>query len=106
MKNSVRLIVTMLCVLAASAFAPAGTFAQEEAGSPATIDSAAVGRKLSSQNPLERRAAAEEPARLASVEHPRLVEGYRVAAKDSRPRRALDSALYRLGNNWSPFALG
>jgi len=105
MKNSVRLIVTMLCVLAASAFAPAGTFAQEEAGSPATIDSATVARKLSSQNPLERRAAAEELARLAAVEHRRLVEGYRAQEKDSRARLALDWALYRMGKNESLFAL-
>ena len=105
MKNSGCLIVTMLCLLSAGAFMPAGTFAQEEAGSPATIDSAAVARKLSSLNPLERRAAAEEIARLAAVEHRRLVEGYRAQEKDSRARLAMDWALYRVGKNESLFAL-
>jgi len=95
----------MLCVLTASALAPAGTFAQEEAGSPARIDSATVARKLSSQNPFERRAAAEEIARLAAVEHRRLVEGYRAQEKDSRARLAMDWALYRVGKNESLFPL-
>ena len=95
----------MLCVLTASALAPAGTFAQEEAGSPARVDSATVARKLSSQNPLERRAAAEEVARLAAVEHRRLVEGYRAQEKDSRARLAMDWALYRVGKNESLFPL-
>ena len=95
----------MLCVLTASALAPAGTFAQEEAGSPARVDSATVARKLSSQNPIERRAAAEEVARLAAVEHRRLVEGYRAQEKDSRARLAMDWALYRVGKNESLFPL-
>ena len=95
----------MLCVLTASALAPAGTFAQEEAGSPARVDSATVARKLSSQNPFERRAAAEEVARLAAVEHRRLVEGYRAQEKDSRARLAMDWALYRVGKNESLFPL-
>src|SRR5947209_14302652 len=105
MKVSGLLIAVMLCMLTAGAFKSAEPFAQEDAGSPATIDSAVVARRLSSQNPLERRAAAEEIARLSAVEHRRLVEGYRAQEKDSRVRLALDWALYRMGKNESLFAL-
>ncbi|HEX3558667.1 MAG TPA: hypothetical protein VHU19_05660 [Pyrinomonadaceae bacterium] len=105
MKTSGRLFVLMLCVLSASAFAVAGTAAQDDAGAPARIDSAAVARKLSSQNPLERREAAEELARLAAVEHRRLAEGYHEQERDARVRLALDWALYRMGKNESLFAL-
>jgi hypothetical protein len=105
MKVSGRLIVVMLCVLLAEAFTPARIVAQDEAGGPSRIDSATVARKLSSQNPLERREAAEELARLAAVEHRRLVEGYRAQERDARVRLALDWALYRMGKNESLFAL-
>jgi hypothetical protein len=106
MKFKGFLIVVMLCVLSAVALPLAGTAAQDEAGSsPARTDSAAVARKLSSQNPLERREAAEELARLAAVEHRRLVEGYRDQERDARVRLALDWALYRMGKNESLFAL-
>ena len=52
-----------------------------------------------------RATAAEELARLASVEHRRLVEGYRVQEKDERVKLALDWALYRMGKNESLFPL-
>jgi HEAT repeat protein len=64
-----------------------------------------VARKLSSRNPSERRAAAEELARLVAVEHRRLVEGYRAQERDARVRLALDWALYRMGKNESLFPL-
>ncbi len=79
--------------------------AQEGAGNPAAIDSAAVARKLSSKYPVERRTAAEELARLAAVEHRRLTEGYRAQEKDERVRLALDWALYRMGKGESLFPL-
>lgn len=103
MKNCIRLIAVMLCVFAAGLFARA--LAQDEAGGPARIDSATVARKLSSQNPLERREAAEELAHLAAAEHRRLVEGYFVQEKDARVRLAMAWALYRMGKNESLFAL-
>jgi hypothetical protein len=105
MKVAGRLIVTALCVLTACAFAPARTPAQDDAGNAPRIDSATVARKLSSQIPSERREAAEELARLAAVEHRRLVEGYRAQEKDARVRLALDWALYRMGKNESLFVL-
>ena len=67
--------------------------------------SAEVARKLSSRNVLERQGAAEELARLAAVEHRRLVEGYRVQEKDARVKLALEWALYRMGRGESLFAV-
>jgi hypothetical protein len=105
MKVAGRLIASLLCVLAACVFAPASALAQDDAGNPAKIDSATVARRLSSQLPAERREAAEELARLAAVEHRRLVEGYRAQEKDARVRLALDWALYRMGKGESLFAV-
>ena len=68
-------------------------------------DSVPVSRRLSSRIASERRGAAEELARLAAVEHRRLVEGYRVQEKDDSVKNALDWALYRMGRSESLFAL-
>ena len=68
-------------------------------------DSSTVARKLSSRIASERRAAAEELARLAAIEHLRLVEGYRVQEKDERVKLALDWALYRMGRGETLFEL-
>ena len=68
-------------------------------------DSATVSRRLSSRVAAERRGAAEELARLAAVEHRRLVEGYRVQEKDDAVKNALDWALYRMGKRESLFPL-
>ena len=68
-------------------------------------DSSTVARKLSSRVASERRAAAEELARLAAVEHRRLAEGFRVQEKDARVKLALDWALYRMGKNETLFEL-
>ena len=68
-------------------------------------DSSTVARRLSSRVASERRAAAEELARLAAVEHRRLVEGFRVQEKDARVKLALDWALYRMGKDESLFPL-
>lgn len=73
--------------------------------SPLVPDSKTVARRLSDRRPHVRREAAEELARLAAVEHRRLVEGYRAQEKDSRVRAALDWALYRMGRDESLFAL-
>ena len=83
----------------------ASVVAQDEAGASQSVNSATVARKLSSVNAVERREAAEELARLAAVEHRRLVEGYRVQERDARVRLALDWALYRMGKNESLFQL-
>jgi hypothetical protein len=100
--NRKRLLTFALLTLFA---AHASASAQDETAQPVSFDSAAVARKLSSRSPVERRAAAEELARLASVEHRRLAEGYRVQEKDSRVKLALDWALYRMGKNESLFPL-
>jgi hypothetical protein len=99
MKNKSILTLILLLLIAGHALA------QDEPAGPASIDSAAVARKLSSRYPVERRTAAEELARLAAVEHRRLTEGYRAQEKDERVRLALDWALYRMGKDESLFPL-
>jgi hypothetical protein len=83
----------------------ASALAQDESVSPTAIDSAAVARKLSSRNPVERREAAEALARAAAAEHRRLTEGYRAQERDTRVRVALDWALYRMGKNEALFGV-
>jgi hypothetical protein len=101
------LTLALLALLVGQAYAgvSARLLPQDEQEGSAGIASATVARKLSSRNPLERRAAAEELARLAAVEHRRLAEGYRAQEKDTRVRLALDWALYRMGKNESLFPL-
>ena len=99
MKSKLVLTVALLSLLAVHASA------QDDPTAPANVDSAVVARKLSSRNAFERRAAAEELARLAAVEHRRLAEGYRAQERDARVRLALDWALYRMGKNESLFPL-
>jgi hypothetical protein len=103
----VLILALLLSLFAAQAHALAHTRAttQDEPSNVAAFDSAAVARKLSSRNPVERRTAAEELARLAATEHRRLAEGYRAQERDARVRLALDWALYRMGKNESLFPL-
>ena len=54
-------------------------------------------RLLSDADPQQRQRGAEMIARRASVEHRRLVTGYRLQERDARVRLALDWALYRIG---------
>jgi hypothetical protein len=96
-------VLTLALLLLFAALAPARAAAQDESANPSAIDSATVARKLSSRNPVERRAAAEELARMAAAEHRRLTEGYRAQERDSRVRLALDWALYRMGKNEALF---
>jgi HEAT repeat protein len=98
-------LITICAIHARATASPNQSPQQEDVSSLSKIDSATVAQKLSSQNPLERRAAAEYLARLAAVEHRRLVEGYRVQEKDTRVRLAMDWALYRMGKNESLFML-
>jgi hypothetical protein len=84
---------------------PALVCAQDEPSKSPGADSSTVARKLSSRIASERRAAAEELARLAAVEHRMLAEGYRAQEKDSRVRLALDWALYRMGKSETLFQL-
>ena len=79
--------------------------AQDEPSRAPGADSATVARRLSSKLPTERRAAAEELARLAAVEHRRLAEGYRAQERDARVKLALDWALYRMGKSETLFNL-
>ena len=79
--------------------------AQDEPSKATGADSSMVARKLSSRIASERRAAAEELARLAAVEHRRLAEGYRAQESDARVKLALDWALYRMGKNETLFQL-
>ena len=108
MKCKSFLIFALLAIIVAQSHAnalPSRSSRQDDVSNPSKIDSATVAQKLSSQNPIERRAAAEYLARLAAVEHRRLVEGYRQQEKDSRVRLAMDWALYRMGKNESLFAI-
>jgi len=96
------LVVTAGAVLAA----PASHFtAQDDAVGVARQDSASVAKRLSSRNASERRGAAEELARLAAIEHRRLVEGYRVQERDVRVKLAMDWALYRQGKSEAIYSL-
>ncbi|MDT5158412.1 MAG: hypothetical protein QOH51_2769 [Acidobacteriota bacterium] len=104
-KRVLTLALLTLLLGQAHAGVSAHLLSQDEQTNSAGIASATVARKLSSRNPLERRAAAEELARQAAVEHRRLVEGYRAQERDARVRLALDWALYRMGKNESLFAL-
>jgi hypothetical protein len=97
------LVLSLPSLASARSVAYANSVLQDEPSAAQRIDSSMVARKLSSPNPIERREAAEELARLAAIEHRRLVEGYRVQEKDARVRLALDWALYRLGKNESLF---
>jgi hypothetical protein len=63
-----------------------------------TRDSTPVAKKLANPNPAIRQLGAEEIAHNSSVEHLKLVEGYRLQEKNDRVKLALDWALYRLGN--------
>jgi HEAT repeat protein len=106
MKMSVGFLVfALLAISLGHASASAALNRQDDVDAARRVDSATVARKLSSQNPNERRESAEELARMAAIEHRRLVEGYRVQEKDSRVRLALDWALYRMGKSESLFPL-
>jgi hypothetical protein len=98
-------VLTLILLSLSAALAPARASAQDESVNNPAVDSAAVARRLSSRNPLERRAAAEELARAAAVEHRRLAEGYRAQERDTRARLALDWALYRMGKNEALFGV-
>lgn len=106
MKVSASILIFALLIIS-QCHAPVWASIAQQDGVDATrrVDSAMVARKLSSRNPNERREAAEELARMAAVEHRRLVEGYRVQEKDARVRLALEWALYRMGKNESLFPL-
>src|SRR5918997_4613182 len=101
MTSKTILTLALLSLLAT----PALVRAQDEPSKAPGADSSAVARKLSSRIASERRAAAEELARLAAVEHRRLAEGYRAQEGDVRVKLALDWALYRMGRNESLFPL-
>jgi hypothetical protein len=102
--NTKRVLILALLSLF-TVHASARVTPQDEPSNASAFDSATVARKLSSRNPVERRAAAEELARLAATEHRRLAEGYRAQEKDVRVRLALDWALYRMGKNESLYPL-
>lgn len=103
MKKRVSIVVifALFAVLTPAAVAAR----QDESSRAQGVDSAAVARRLSSRIASERRAGAEELARLAAVEHRRLAEGFRVQERDARVKLALDWALYRMGKNETLFEL-
>ncbi len=80
-------------------------FSAVQSAQVSQVDASLMAKRLSSRNPLERRAAAEEIARLSAVEQRRLVEGYRWQERDARVRVAMDWALYRTGKNDALFNL-
>lgn len=102
--NSKRVLTFALLSLFVTQ-AHASASAQDDPSNAPAVDSASVARRLSSRSAAERRAAAEGLARLASVEHRRLAEGYRAQERDARVRLALDWALYRMGKDESLYPL-
>lgn len=61
--------------------------------------------ELAAPNPVLRLRAAENLARVASVDERRIVEGYRLQEKDKRVQLALDWALYRFGDETKLFRI-
>jgi hypothetical protein len=110
-RNFGRILVLALCVFACGQAVGAVPFVartQEEgtaAAATAKEDASVIVRRLSSRNPLQRRDAAEELARRASIEHRRLLEGYRVQETDAQVKLAMDWALYRMGKSETLFSL-
>jgi HEAT repeat protein len=68
-------------------------------GVDARSNSAEFAKQLGSTDPLLRQRSAEALARLAAVEHRKLVEGYQLQEKNKDVRLALDWALYRMGRS-------
>jgi hypothetical protein len=68
-------------------------------GVDARSNSAEFAKQLGSTDPLLRQRSAEALARLAAVEHRKLVEGYQLQEKNKEVRLALDWALYRMGRS-------
>ena len=101
----IPVLLALFGVLIAAPLAAGAGARQDEPSKAQGVDSSEVARKLSSRIASERRAAAEELARLAAAEHRRLVEGFRVQEKDARVKLALDWALYRMGMNETLFEL-
>jgi hypothetical protein len=100
---TLRALCLALCCLSAPSLL---LRAQDAETKPvAAKSSREVSRALASANPVQRREAAEELARLVAVEHLTLVEGYRMQERDARARLALDWALYRMGRNEALFQL-
>ena len=90
------LILTVVVVCLAGARAQAQTVDDEGYGAPDST-AADAAKRLINRDPLVRRQAAEELARLSATDWRRLVEGYRQQESDSRVKLALDWALYRMG---------
>ena len=61
--------------------------------------------ELAAPNPVLRLRAAENLARITSIEDKRVVEGYRLQEKDKRVQLALDWALYRFGDDTKLFRI-
>ena len=68
-------------------------------GVDARSNSAEFAKQLGSTDPLLRQRSAEALARLAAVEHRKLVEGYQLQEKNKDVRLALNWALYRMGRS-------
>lgn len=88
---SILLVLSVTPVICAQAQDNEGFAAERDAASAFAV------RHLSDRDPLVRQRAAEVLAKFSSVEHLRLVEGYRLQEKNDRVGLALDWALYRMG---------
>ncbi len=105
-KAASLLFAFLICLTGLCATVRAQQDGQEDNSAGASVpDSAAIAKKLSSLDPLERERAAEELARLAAVEQMKLVSGYRLQERDARVRLALDWALYRMGKTEALFRI-
>lgn len=81
-------------------------YGQDEDEKPRRDNTAAtVAKQLSSRDPLVRRRAAEDLARLAAADQFNLVEGYRLEEKNKGVRLALDWAVYRMGKSEALFSI-
>ncbi len=107
--NKLMMAILMLCAvasnIAAQTTAPETTDAQETSTQGIIASPKQYVLELAAPNPVLRLRAAENLARVASVEERRIVEGYRLQEKDKRVQLALDWALYRFGDETKLFRI-
>lgn len=92
----------LLCSLSISVRAQDG---DEETANPNSLMARAAAQRLAMADPVVRKQAAEELARLSANEQQKLVQGYYMQEKNSSVKLALAWALYRMSKSEMLFAI-
>ncbi len=104
--NKLMMMAVLMMACGVAQETGAQTDAQERDESPSVAASPKqYVLELAAPNPVLRLRAAENLARVASIEEKRVVEGYRLQEKDKRVQLALDWALYRFGDDTKLFRI-